>query len=58
MPVQRGTEQKNGEKRCYYQWGENGKKYYYECGNPRSRKAARAKAAKQGAAAYASGYEG
>lgn len=58
MPVQRGRTTRDGEPICYYQWGESGKKYYYECGNTRARKQAKAKAEAQGAAAYASGYEG
>jgi hypothetical protein len=42
----------------YYQWGDSGKKYHYESGNPKSREVAKEKAAKQGQAARASGYRG
>jgi len=55
MPVQRGETTRNGERICYYQWG-SGKKYYYECGNETARKQAKARASKQEAAAYSSGY--
>lgn len=58
MPVQRGETTKNGERKCYYQWGDSGKKYYYECGNKVSRERAKSLAEKQGAAARASGYNG
>jgi len=54
MPVHTGTE----KKRCYAQWGGHGKKYFYECGDKAARERAKAKAAKQGAAAYSSGYKG
>ena len=36
--------------RPYYQWGENGKKYYYISGNNRSRKIAKGRAKIQGKA--------
>lgn len=58
MPVERGETTRNGERICYYQWGEEGHKYYYECGNELARKRAKARASKQEAAAHASGYEG
>ena len=54
MPVHRGKDKKGP----YYQWGESGKKYYYESGDPDSRKKAKQKAEKQGQAAHASGYKG
>ena len=54
MPVHRRTDSKG----TYYQWGGSGKKYYYTSGNARSRTVAKNKAAKQGRAAYASGYNG
>jgi hypothetical protein len=54
MPVHTGKDSKG----CFAQWGSSGKKYYYTCGNDSARKGARAKAAKQGAAAHASGYQG
>lgn len=50
MPVHRGKD-KDG---AYYQWGESGKKYRYETGNPQSREAAKKKAEKQGRAIEAS----
>ena len=52
MPVHRGKDSKGS----YYQWGDSGKKYRYETGDDKSRKAAKAKATKQGQAAHASGY--
>jgi hypothetical protein len=54
MPIRRSKDSKGS----FYQWGKTGKKYYYEAGNERSRKAAKAKAEKQARAAHASGYEG
>lgn len=47
MPVHRGVN--------FYQWGENGAKYYYIVGNALSRKQARAKAVLQGKAIKARG---
>jgi len=41
-----------------YKWGSSGKCYTYTPGNEASRKAAHAKAEKQGRAARASGYKG
>lgn len=52
MPVRTGTDSEG----CYAQWGQSGKKYYYECGNDEARRRAKRKAAKQGQAAHASGY--
>ena len=46
MPVNTGKD-KDG---CYARWGEEGKKYHYECGNENGRKQAKAKALKQGVA--------
>jgi hypothetical protein len=46
MPVNTGKD-KDG---CYARWGQEGKKYHYECGNENSRKQAKAKALKQGVA--------
>jgi hypothetical protein len=40
----------------YYQWGDEGKKYYYTPGNETARKRAKSKAEKQREAAHASGY--
>jgi len=51
MPVHTGKDSKG----CFAQWGSQ-KKYYYTCGNTTARKAAKAKAAKQGAAARAAGF--
>ncbi len=58
MPVQRGTTTRDGERICFYRWGQSGKRYFYECGNERARKQAKARAEKQQSAAYSSGYEG
>ncbi len=54
MPTHTGSDSKG----CYAQWGGSGKKYYYKCGDEGARKAAEAKASKQGQAAYAHGYKG
>lgn len=54
MPVHQGRDSIGP----YYQWGDHGKKYYYKPNDEKSRKDAQAKAAKQGRAAYASGYKG
>ena len=58
MPVQRGYTTRDGERRGYYRWGEEGKMYTYEPGNARSRRAAKAAAERQQAAAYAGDYGG
>jgi hypothetical protein len=55
MPV---AVHRDADGKCYAQWGKSGKKYYYECGNPKACAEARAKAAKQGRAAYSTGYKG
>jgi len=52
MPVHTSKDSKG----CFAQWGGSGKKYYYTCNDATARKAAKAKAAKQGAAAHAAGY--
>lgn len=57
MPIEQGYEQHDGKRMGYYQWGDEGTKYYYTPGNETARKQARAKAEKQRAAAHASGYE-
>lgn len=54
MPVK----QKSDSKGPYYQWGDSGAKYHYTSGSAKSREAAKAKAGKQGQAAYANGYKG
>lgn len=54
MPVKTGKDKKG----CFAQWGSKGAKYYYECGNEKAAKKARARAHEQEAAAYASGYKG
>jgi hypothetical protein len=46
MPIKQGYEQHQGERMGYYQWGDEGKKYYYTPGNETAREAA-----------HASGYE-
>lgn len=51
MPVRRGTDSQGN----YYQWGSNGKKYYYK--TKEGEAMARAAAERQGVAAHASGYK-
>lgn len=46
MPVQINKDSKG----CYARWGQEGKKYYYECGNDKEQKEARKKAVAQGVA--------
>ena len=46
MPVNTGKD-KDG---CYARWGEEGKKYHYECGNEKEKKEAKRKAIIQGIA--------
>lgn len=41
-----------------YRWGDHGKVYHFTEGDKASEEAAKAKARKQGSAAYAAGYEG
>lgn len=43
MPIKRGRD-KNGK--CYYRWGSQ-KKYYYKCGDVKSRMDSKKKAIKQ-----------
>ena len=57
MPIRRGYEQHRGKRMGYYQWGDEGTKYYYTPGNETARKRARARAEQQREAAYASGFE-
>ncbi len=42
----------------YYQWGDHGKKYFFNPDDPDAKKQAKEKADRQGRAAYASGYRG
>jgi len=44
MPVMIGRDNDG----CYARWGEQGKKYYYECGNLEARKKASERAKEQG----------
>lgn len=53
MPVTTGKDSKG----CFARWG-TGKKYYYTCGNQRSREQAKEKAGKQGQAVRVSGFKG
>lgn len=46
MPVQRGTDARGP----FYRWGETGKAYHFMAGSPTSRRMARQKAERQGAA--------
>jgi len=55
MPIHQGYTTKDGERRGYYQWGDQ-KKYYYTPGNEESRKRAYANAREQANAIYAGGY--
>lgn len=57
MPIHRECTTKDGERKCYYQWGNSGKKYWYTPGNKEERKEAKRKAEAQRNAAYATGYE-
>ena len=59
MPVHTGYDgNKKTEPKCYAQWGGSGKKYYYTCNNESARDKAKEKAAAQGRAARASGWQG
>ena len=42
----------------YYQWGEHGKKYFFDPDNPEAKSAAENMAMRQGRAAFAHGYRG
>jgi len=42
----------------YYQWGEHGKKYFFDPADPDSENEAKHKAGLQGRAAHAHGYRG
>jgi len=44
--------------RWYYQWGEHGKKYFFDPDNPEAKTMAKNKALRQGRAAFAHGYRG
>ena len=46
MPVHLGKDKEG----CYAQWGNSGKKYYYECTNKEAERSAITKAARQGRA--------
>ena len=50
MPIRDSVD----EKGSYFQWGEHGKKYYYESKNPKSKQTARKKAWKQSRAIFTS----
>ncbi len=50
MPIHNGRDH-NGP---YYQWSNNGNKYYYTSGDKVSRRSARSKAIKQAQAIYSS----
>lgn len=54
MPVHKGRESSG---RTYYQWGKSGRRYYYDPGDYSSERRARARAAAQGRAVRASGYD-
>jgi hypothetical protein len=46
MPVQLGSDNKG----CFAKWGNQGHKYYYQCGNTGARERAKDKALAQGVA--------
>ena len=48
MPIRN----RKDEKGDYFQWGDHGKKYYYEANNEKSKKIARRKAWKQSRAIF------
>ena len=50
MPLQRGKDNQG----CWIRWGDAGKKYYYKCGDDRSREPAKNKALEQAIAIKAS----
>ena len=54
MPVHRGADSIG----VYYQWGDHGRRYYYQSNNPISRMLAKAKAIRQAQAIYSNGYRG
>jgi len=62
MPVRSNSEVQtvNGKKvvRCFWQFGQSGKKYYFKCGDKAASKKAKAKAVEQQSAAYAGGWKG
>ncbi|RLC34522.1 MAG: hypothetical protein DRZ76_02540 [Candidatus Nealsonbacteria bacterium] len=58
MPVRTGYDNnKKKEPKCYAQWGKTGKKYYYTCNNEEARERAKGKAAAQGRAIIAGGWQ-
>lgn len=50
MPLQSGYTTRDGERKGYYRWGDEGKMYIYEPGDPASKERARNRAKKQGRA--------
>ena len=54
MPVHKGKD----EKGYYYQWGEHGKRYYYDTKDNESREKARQKSLRQARAIFAHSYRG
>jgi len=52
MPIHQGRDT-NGS---YFQWGEHGKKYYFDPNDQKSKQDAKQKAVKQAIAIYASGW--
>lgn len=54
MPLQQGYTTRDGERVGWYRWGESGKRYFYEPGNPHSRASAKGLAERQGRAIEAS----
>lgn len=50
MPLQQGTTTRNGERKGFYRWGDEGKMYLYEPGNEGQRERAKRLAQRQGRA--------
>jgi hypothetical protein len=54
MPV----EKHHASEGWYYQWGEHGRKYFFNPDDPKGETLAKKNAERQGRAAYAHGYRG
>ena len=52
MPVHAGSDQHG----VFFQWGQSGKKYYYNANNEKDKREAFEKASRQARAIYASGW--
>lgn len=58
MPIERGYQYVDGERKGFFRWSGGGEKYFYTPGHKPSRERAKNKAKEQQQAAYASGYDG